>query len=518
MSTRQYNRSYQAGDSMKSLNCSPDSYTNQNSCSPPSNIPQAPLRGSMPYAVPIPIQQPVSGITEPMQHQIDLGKSQVSQMSQMPLDPVENYARGNRLPNGLLNEKLGCSKKENLHIEASNITRVEVTPKKGHVGIYSSDNNSVGPRAKEGDFKQQTQVSHHLNAAYQLTNLTSSAPHTPDSSPGKAQSIDLIEALRASAREKCLTFPRHANGTHIEDGASSNESSTEEPQTQMKQPINPKFKVNSELRPLVAESMSTFTAPTQSSFPESCVDNIQAEVVKPKKAQKNRKRAIVRNEITGSHKNTVATPSCSINTPSPTLTDTTDYKSATTSFSEASSRNHSFASAKSVVSLVATNDSSMEELKPTLTPVTKHVEDSGNSSNLPTPKPSTSRSHYASKSLKGRRATSDPQSNTDLASPITSNNSEMRCISENLNSASKDVSCNDFTNHSGSPISSLRDPEEWPALESAKATLPMTADIKPHVVVSLPSITVSHATGTTKNSNAVIPALPLNMIPQRRNS
>jgi uncharacterized protein YnzC (UPF0291/DUF896 family) len=332
------------------------------------------------------------------------------------------------------------------------------------------------------------------------------------------QSIDLVETLRASARQKSLIFPVNIN-------ASNNESKefVKHFTADIQQPCINHVKLATDSGP--DPTMVKSERPAKATAPTAAVESIGGGQrpdggVKSKKTHKNKKKqANLRREISDSSKSTVATTVSSVETTSPTLTDSTDYKSTETSFSEVSSRNHSFASAKSVVSLSTTNDSSIDgSLPSTPTPVIKHskVSSSSTSNGLSTPKPTSSRNQHVSRSFKNQGTTSDSHHHTGHATDSNKSNDKR--------SSGEAVKLGPETSGSGNskineaPISSFGNHEEWPALDHVIVTPSLVAGCKPSTASGLHAITGHHAPTISKSSNAVIPALPLNMIPQRRNS
>jgi hypothetical protein len=149
-STRQYSRSHPTGDTIKSQNNSPDAHKHWSGTrSPPT---QAQSTGSLPYTVPIPVEQLHSSISEIMQHQSALERLR---LAQMPLEPIDNYYGGNRKVTGPPPDNSRWTKKENSPAkDGLKNTTPAVTPNKEPVDIYSDGNNNIGYKSKEG-FKQE---------------------------------------------------------------------------------------------------------------------------------------------------------------------------------------------------------------------------------------------------------------------------------------------------------------------------------------------------------------------------
>ena len=145
-SSRQHSHSHQFRDPIRFQDNSPDAHTE---FSPGF---QAQSKGPLPYAIPIPVEQLQSTLSEIMQHQSALERLR---LAQAPLEPIEHYSGGNRKSNGPLYENPGFNNKENSPVKgASKNTTPEVTPKKDQVGIYSDCNNNNGHSGNEEGFKQ----------------------------------------------------------------------------------------------------------------------------------------------------------------------------------------------------------------------------------------------------------------------------------------------------------------------------------------------------------------------------
>lgn len=351
-----------------------------------------------------------------------------------------------------------------------------------------------------------------------------SAPHTPDETPAKSQSIDLVEVLRASARERSLIFP-------LSVSVSNNESKNGKKEliAETQRHVCHVSTIESTTGPEPEPTMAYSGASIDVCIPTVSIESVEygirgEETTKSKKIPKSKKKqGNFRSESSGSNESAciTLTATTSDDTSSPTLTDTTDYKSATTSFSEASSRTHSFTSAQSAASLSTTKESSIDEnSQSTPTLVTKHSKTGSNSSSgsFSTPKPPSSRNRYPSKTIRIQRTASDPQNNTSrTAGMATSSFNDNRSDCENMKLTPRKTSSFSHVGGSEATVASLQNSEEWPALESIKTTCSKVADGKPPIVASLPSI-AGHSASGSKNSNAVIPVLPLNMIPRRHNS
>jgi hypothetical protein len=217
---------------------------------------------------------------------------------------------------------------------------------------------------------------------------------------------------------------------------------------------------------------------------------------------------------------------------SPTSTNITDYKSATTSFSEVSSRSHSFASEKSTSSLSTTNVSQrgtfdtnelfmVQNVSSTPTPIAKHSKTGSNSScsSFSTPRPCRSHNQYRSSHVKNQSDSSELNRTSDDGTDAKSARSNCKKgADESLKSAKRDSIFSNTSMDTETPTTSLTDPEQWPALERTKTSSSIIADGKPPVITSLPPVHGRSTSVGPKNSNAVIPVLPLNMIACRRNS
>jgi hypothetical protein len=364
-----------------------------------------------------------------------------------------------------------------------------------------------------------------LRLHYFLTiTLSSAMPRTTEVAPVKSESkIDLVEILRASVRQRGLMVPFNMSGSNGAPKTNETDSATEPLQASIHHtsPVEPTTEPEQE--PTKANLRIPFDIGAPTVTIKSSGDSLRAEETSvSRKLKKNKKKqGTVRSESSGFSESTATTSVASVDTSSPTLTDTTDYKSATTSFSEASSRNPSFASAKSTVGLSTTNGSPKEQnMEPTPTPINKHskTSSSSSSSSFSTPKPHSSRNQDRTRNFTNRSNASESHSNTQMADAASGSCTDKKLSSELLNSTSEDISCSCNANDTDCPVTSLQDPEEWPALERIKTRSSKIVDGKPPVIASLPPTTRHSTSATTKNPNVVIPVLPLNMIPRRSNS
>ena len=329
---------------------------------------------------------------------------------------------------------------------------------------------------------------------------------------------DLIEALRASVRQKSLVVPLNMNESNVESNNYEKQYVTDPAVSGDLLASAVESTPVSERVLTIASSESRFACdvslmtigPSKESLP------VKGKGNNPKKLKKSKKKqANIRSGDGGNSESAVTAPTASADTSSPALTDTTEYKSATTSLSEISSRNHSFTSARSTVSLSTTNYSSIEQtLQFTPTPATKHSKSGscGSSSGFTTPQQPVIRNQHQAITPE----THDPMCvKGDAKLSIPSDNI---LSSEALNPASSHVSCTDDVNLLSTPVASLREQEEWPAFEHTKNPASRIADGRCLAIATAPPITGPGTSNGGKISNAIIPALPLNMMPRPRNS
>lgn len=347
-----------------------------------------------------------------------------------------------------------------------------------------------------------------------------SAPHTPEEISSNHQSIDLVETLRASARQKSLVIPPNIAFKN-ESGKSTKHFTADIPQPYTSHASIVKVATESQTGPTTVKSDRPTGGTTSMAVIESTGSSQRPDgEVKSKKPYKNKKKqANLRRENSDSSKGTAATAVTSVDTTSPTLTDSTYYKSTETPFSEVSSRNHSYASAKSIVSLSNTNDSSVvESLPSTPTPVTKHskVSSSSSCSSMLTPKAVSSGNRHGSQAFKNQRSACDVHSPTVHTTEATKS-SDTIPRSEAVKLGSGTSGYGKSKTYEALPITFEND-EEWPALDPVNVTPSRVAACKSPTALGLHALIVHHEHNISKNSNAVIPALPLNMIPQRGNS
>lgn len=329
---------------------------------------------------------------------------------------------------------------------------------------------------------------------------------------------DLIEALRASVRQKSLVVPLNMNESNVESNTHEKQyvtdptvssdllTSTVESTPESERVLTI---ASSEGRPACDVLIMTI-GPRKESLP------VKGKGNNPKKLKKSKKKqANIRSGDGVNSEGAVTAPTASADTSSPTLTDTTEYKSATTSLSETSSRNHSFTSARSTVSLSTTHDSSIEQtLQSTPTAATKHSKSGscGSSSSFTTPQqPVLCNQHQVITT-----ETHTPMCVKGDAKLSISSNKILS--SEALNPDSSHVSCTDDVNFLSTPVASLREQEEWPALEHTKKPTSRIADGRCLAIATAPPVTGPGTSNGGKISNAIIPVLPLNMMPRPRNS
>lgn len=477
---RAYNHPYRDGNAVESQDGSPNAHRYQSADrSPLTTGFQAQLEVSPPFAVPVSVENLHSSISEILQHQSAMERLR---LAQMPLEPIDNYSGGNRKSNGPQHEKPRWNKENSPVKNSPKDTTPVVTPTKEQ--IPASDATAV---------KSNT-------------------------------IIDLVEVLRASARQKSPVVPPNSSDSKNESKFCANDSITEPKQVYFQDVKTLELAAEPVLHDAITSlQMHTEvdTSAMTSGNREHCPQSEDAP--KSRKLKKNKsKQGNLRRGVSNSSDTTATTSTQSVDTASPTPTDTTDYKSATTSFSEESSRDHSFISAKSTVSLPTTNDNSMEQdVQSTPTPANKSSKagSSSSSSSFTTPKPPSSRHQYRSRDFKNKMKPSEFYSNThcvantksDVADDKKSDDQIPKPVLENISSFDGATNIDD-------PATSLQDPNQWPALEHTKIASSRIADGKPPVVASIPPLTGSNTSTSAKNSIAIVPALPLNMIPRRSNS
>ena len=513
------------GDTIKSQDNSPDAYKNRSGTrSPLTTGFQAQLNGSPPYTMPIPVEQLHSSISEILQHQSALERLRVTQT---PLEPIDNYSGGNRKSTGPLHDRPRSNMKENSPIrENSNSATPAVTPIKEQVDVLLKESKHCRHGVNDNGSTKDMLVMHRGYFISLSDSCFSSIFNAPEVTSIKSDStIDLVEVLRASVRQKSLLVPRDVNKSNVESNHNQKGSVPDNTRQSDNHVRTAESTPESERELAILSSKIRVAIGISSPTVESGEDSPPVEEkYNPKKNKKNKKRpGNFRSEATVISGSTVATSTTAADTSSPTLTDTTDYKSAATSLSEASSRSYSFTSAKSVVSLSTTNGSANEQpfLQSTPTSATKHSKtgSSSSSSSLSTPKPPIPRNQHQSKNLKNQAISMEIHNNTyGIGEEKFVMADDKRSSSAASKSSSNDISCSDDINVTRVQVAPLRDSEEWPALERAKPTTSRIVDGKRPAAAPLPPATRQSTSASARSSNAVIPAVPLNMIPRRRNS
>jgi hypothetical protein len=254
------------------------------------------------------------------------------------------------------------------------------------------------------------------------------------------------------------------------------------------------------------------------------VSPVFEERSKSRKLKKNKKKSIPKLDTTDSCMNAAGSAAG-------TVTPTSDYKSANTSFSHQSSRNTSFTSTKSDISLSAMDkpiqekvDTSPGLLKEnriaTPTDTARHSKScsSSSSSSLETPKPHKSQKQRRLSYSKDQSYTLELIKNSHTKTNIKSTKLDGEKLGAGDLRSGTDTIVWETHKKVEALMSSLEDPEQWPALGSAKTSLSNIADGKPPAIPTLQPMNERIAAGVQKNSNVIIPAVPLNMIPRRRNS
>jgi hypothetical protein len=249
---------------------------------------------------------------------------------------------------------------------------------------------------------------------------------------------------------------------------------------------------------------------------------------KSRKLKKNQKKSIPKLDTTDSGMNAAGSAAGAI---TPTSTDTSDYKSANTSFSHQSSRNTSFTSTKSDNSLSAMDkliqekdDTSTSLFKQnrvvTPTDTARHSKScsSSSSSSIETPKPRKSQKQRRLSYSKDQSLTLELINNSHTKTKLKSTKLDGEKLGAGNLKSGTDTIDSETHKKVEALMSSLEDPEQWPALGSAKASLSNIADGKPPAIPTLQPMNERIAAVVQKNSNVIIPAVPLNMIPRRRNS
>jgi hypothetical protein len=529
-SSRQFNRPHHASEFVMSQVISPEAHTNQGrSRSPLTAGFQAQLIGPTPFATSIPAEQLRSCVSEVIQHH-----SAMDRLAQMPLDSIHNYSNKDRKLNEALRDELQGCKKENSPINdvPKNVTPI-ANPKKDS-NIHSAENNHKGNRNKKKGLKQNTSVTLSPFGSFSFSNdHASSTNQTPEVTPVKSPSnVSLIEALKVSVHQESPTVPLNPTRSNDEFSCCGKASMMEsKEQTRIHQVSNSKSMVQTERQstmalleiPIEVDGITLTVASREDSFRIG-------ETAKSRKPKRNKKKqSNHRIEADDAPENQTETSAEGL---SPASTDTTDYKSATTSFSEISSRSHSFASAKSTSSLSTTNVSQRksfdinepsmgQNVGSTPTPIAKHSKTGSNSSSscFSTPKPG--RSHNQNRSSHAKNQSNSSEFNGASYDGADAKSARSDCKKwgdESPKSAKQDSIFSNTSKDTETPITSLSDPEQWPALEPTKTSSSIIADGKPPVITSLPPVHGRSTSVGPKNSNAVIPVLPLNMIARRRNS